>query len=56
MATANEGTNLLCDTVLCIPIYTGDSYDAFSPNQWIKRIQKARDTAGWNDEYTMSFV
>ncbi len=49
MAQANEGANLLRDAVTRIPIYTGDGNDAFTPNQWIKRIQKARDTAGWND-------
>ncbi len=56
MAQANEGANLLRDAVTRIPVYTGDGNDAFTPNQWIKRIQKARDTAGWNDANTMSFV
>jgi hypothetical protein len=56
MAATNEGTNLLCDAVSHIPIYTVDVNDAFTPDQWIKIIQKARDTTGWNDENTMSFV
>jgi hypothetical protein len=56
MAAANEGANLLHDAVTPIPIYTGDGNDVFTPNQWIKRIQDARDTARWNDENTMSFV
>jgi hypothetical protein len=56
MVAASEGANLLGDAVTRIPIYTGDGNDAFTPDQWIKRIQKARDTAGWNDENTISFV
>ncbi len=40
MAQANEGANLLRDAVTRIPIYTGDGNDAFTPNQWINRIQK----------------
>jgi hypothetical protein len=39
-----------------IPIYTGDGNDTFKPDQWLKRITKARVTAGWNDVNTMSFV
>ena len=53
MAAAKAIT--LCDAVTHIPIYTGGGNDAFSPDQWIKRTQKARDTAGWNDDKTMSF-
>jgi hypothetical protein len=56
MAAANEGTNLLPDAITRIPIYTGDSNDAFTPDKWIKRIQNARDTAHWNDKNTMLFV
>jgi hypothetical protein len=41
MAAANEGANLLCDAVTRIPIFTGDDNDAFTPDQWIKKIQKA---------------
>ena len=56
MAAANEGANLIRDAVTRIPIYTGDGNDAFTPDQWLNRIRKARDTAGWDDANTMSFV
>ena len=53
MANVNEGQNLIRDAVTKIPIYTGDGNDAFTPAQWIARIQKAANTAGWNDENTV---
>jgi hypothetical protein len=56
MAATNEDANLLRDAVTLIPFYIGEGNDAFTPDHWIKRIQKAKDTAGWNDENTMSFV
>ena len=40
-----------------IPIWTGSkSVDQFSAEQWIERIQRAKDASGWNDAQTMSFV
>ena len=53
---ANEGQNLIREAVTKIPLYTGDGNDAFTPAQWISRIQKAALAAAWNDENTMSFV
>jgi hypothetical protein len=43
IAAANQGANLLLVAVIHITVYTGDGL-------------KARDTANWNDESTMSFV
>ena len=56
MVAANEGANLLCDAVTHIPIYTGDGNDPFTPDQWIKRIKKARDITNWNEENTMFYL
>ena len=56
MGDRNEGANLLRDAVTRIPIFTGDGNDAFTPAQWLDRIEKARDTAAWNEANTMSFV
>jgi hypothetical protein len=40
-----------------IPIWTGSkSMDQFSAEQWIERIQRARDASTWTDVQTMSFV
>jgi hypothetical protein len=51
MAAANEGANFSVMLVPAIPFIMGM---AFMPEQRIKRIFKARDTANWNDENTMS--
>jgi hypothetical protein len=40
-----------------IPIWTGSkSLDQFSAEQWVERIQRARDASTWTDVQTMSFV
>ena len=40
-----------------IPIWTGSkSVDQFSAEQWIERIQRAKNASAWNDAQTMSFV
>ena len=40
-----------------IPLWTGSKVvDQFSAEQWIERIQKAKDASTWNDDQTMSFV
>lgn len=40
-----------------IPLWTGSkSVDQFSAEQWVERIQRAKDASTWNDAQTMSFV
>ena len=51
-----DAANLLRDAVTKIPIWTGDKNDAFTPEQWLLRVEKAALAAGWNDVQTMSFV
>ena len=43
-----ENQNLLRDAVTRIPIWTGDSKDVFTPEQWLARIEKARAGQGRN--------
>ena len=51
-----ENQNLLRDAVTRIPIWTGDSKDVFTPEQWLARIEKARVAAAWNEADTLSFI
>ena len=51
-----DRANLVREAVTRLPIFTGDDKDAFTPEQWIARIERVRVTTGWNDEETMSFV
>ena len=51
-----ENHNLLGDAVPRIPIWTGDSKDVFTPEQWLARIKKAHVAAAWNEADTLSFI
>ena len=51
-----ENQNLLRDAVTRIPIWTGDSKDVFTPEQWLARIEKARVAAAWGEADTLSFI
>jgi len=40
-----------------LPIWSGDlKKDGYSCEQWVERVQRAKDTAGWTPGQTMSFV
>ena len=54
-AAANNA-GLLRDAVTRIPIWTGEGTDLFTPDQWLARVEKARQATNWNDEQTMSFI
>ena len=51
-----EQNNLIRDAVTRIPVWNGDGKDAFTAEQWLVRIEKARQAAGWDDPNTMSFI
>ena len=51
-----EQNNLICDAVTRIPVWNGDGKDAFTAEQWLEHIEKARQAAGWDDATTMSFI
>lgn len=51
-----EQNNLIRDAVTRIPVWNGDGKDAFTAEQWLVRIEKARQAAAWDDANTMSFI
>jgi hypothetical protein len=56
MAAAKEALTFFLDPVTHILIYTTEGNDPFTPNQWIKSKRKDRNTGGWNNDNTMSFL
>jgi hypothetical protein len=40
-----------------LPIWSGDiKKDGYTCEQWVERVQRAKDTAGWTPQQTMSYV
>ena len=37
-------------------MWNGDGKDAFTAEQWLVKIEKARQASGWHDQNTMSFI
>ncbi len=38
------------------PLFSGDKTDIFTCEQWISRVQRAKDSSGWNNARTMTYV
>ena len=40
-----------------LPIWSGDvKKDGYTADQWVERVQRAKDVAGWTPQQTMSYV
>ena len=39
-----------------LPLFSGDKTDIFTCEQWISRVQRAKDSSGWNNARTMTYV
>ena len=48
--------NLRQSDLAKLPLYSGDSKDQFTAEQWIERISRSRVASNWNAEQTMAFV
>jgi hypothetical protein len=39
-----------------LPLFSGDKTDIFTCEQWISRVQHAKDSSGWTNARTMTYV
>ena len=39
-----------------LPLFSGDKPDIFTCEQWISRVQRAKDLSGWTNARTMTYV
>ena len=39
-----------------LPLFSGDKTDIFTCEQWISRVQRAKDLSGWTNPHTMTYV
>ncbi len=39
-----------------LPLFSGDKTDIFTCEQWISRVQRAKDLSGWTNTHTMTYV
>jgi hypothetical protein len=39
-----------------LPLFSGDKTDIFTCEQWISRVQRAKDLSGWTNDRTMTHV
>jgi hypothetical protein len=39
-----------------LPLFSGDKTDIFTCEQWISRVQRAKDLSGWTNARTMTYV
>jgi hypothetical protein len=39
-----------------LPLFSGDKTDIFTCEQWISRVQRAKDSSGWTNARTMTYV
>ncbi len=37
-------------------LFSGDKSNIFTCEQWISRVQRAKDSSGWNNARTMTYV
>jgi hypothetical protein len=48
--------NLLQADLVKLPFFTGTKAYTFTCEQWIARVQRAKDDSGWDDAHTMTYV
>jgi hypothetical protein len=53
---ANQVENLRQANLAKLPFFTGTKANTFTCEQWITRVQRAKDTSGWDDAHTMTYV
>jgi hypothetical protein len=53
---ANQVENLRQGNLAKLPFFSGDKTDTFTCEQWITRIQRSKDTSGWDNAHTMMYV
>jgi hypothetical protein len=53
---ADQIKNLRPADLAKLPFFTGTKADTFTCEQWIARVQHAKDTSGWDDAHTMTYV
>jgi hypothetical protein len=39
-----------------LPFFSGDKTDTFTCKQWIARVQCSKDTSGWDNGHTMTYI
>ena len=39
-----------------LPFFTGDKTDTFTCEQWVSRVQRSKDSSGWTNARTMTYV
>jgi hypothetical protein len=39
-----------------LPLFSGDSKDLFTAEQWIERVNRARITSAWDEDHTNTFI
>jgi hypothetical protein len=53
---ADQVKNLCQADLAKLPFFTRTKADTFTCQQWIARVQWAKDTSGWDDAHTMTYV
>ena len=53
---ADQIENLRQADLAKLPFFTVTKADTFTCEQWIARVQRAKDTSGWDDAHTMTYV
>jgi hypothetical protein len=53
---ADQIENLRQADLAKLPFFTGTKADTFTCEQWIAQVQCAKDTSGWDDAHTMTYV
>jgi hypothetical protein len=53
---ANHAEDLRQADLAKLPLFSGDKSDIFTCKKWISRVQRAKDSSGWNNARTMTYV
>jgi hypothetical protein len=53
---ADQVENLRQADLAKLPFFTGTKADIFTCEQWIARVQRSKDTSGWDNAHTMTYI
>jgi hypothetical protein len=53
---ADQVENLRQADLAKLPFFSGNKTDTFTCEQWIARVQRSKDTSGWDNGHTMTYV
>jgi hypothetical protein len=53
---ADHAEDLRQDDLAKLPFFSGDKTNIFTCEQWISRVQHAKDLSGWTNARTMTYV